>query len=130
MAKFYVQCGRHQVIVEAMDSQAAAMHLIDLAMEPQLWIYDDAELSDSDRYAHVAIEALLTLSPEISVSERGLNRSDAERMGTPEVLAVWHQTLTGLNRLLRSAGLPPKPLRESIPKSVPESIRNAIALAT
>ena len=122
MAKFYVQCGQLNVIVEAMDSQAAAMHLIDSAMEPHLWIYDDAGLSDSDRYAHVAIEALLSLSAEVTVSERGFHRSDAERFGTPEILSVWHQTLTGLNRLLRSAGLPPKPLRGSL--------RSNIALAS
>ncbi|SMP73164.1 hypothetical protein SAMN06265222_11640 [Neorhodopirellula lusitana] len=111
MSKFYVQCGSRWVIVEAADANAAAMHLIDTAMQPQLWIYDDVGLSDSDRHAHLAVEALLTLAPEISVSERGLDRDDAVTFGTPEILLTWHKTLTGLNRLLRSAGLPVQSLQ-------------------
>lgn len=110
MAKFYVECGHRWVIVEAMDADAAAMHLMDLAMKPQMWIYDDAGLSDGDRHAHLAVEALLTLAPEIQVSEQGLGREDAVKFGTPEVLSAWHKTLAGLNRLLRSAGLPPRSL--------------------
>lgn len=113
MAKYYVQCGRRSVIVEAIDFEAAAMHLIDVAMQPHMWIYDDAGLSDGDRHAHLAVEALLTLAPEISVSEQGLGRFDAIKIGTPEVLATWHKTLAGLNRLLRSAGLPPKSFRNA-----------------
>lgn len=111
MSKFYVQCGRRNVIVEAIDPEAAAMHLIDLAMQSQVWIYDDAGLSDGDRHAHLAVEALLTLAPEIRISEQGMNRPDARTIGTPEVLLRWHQTMGGLSRLLRSAGLPPKSLR-------------------
>ncbi|TWT64649.1 hypothetical protein [Allorhodopirellula solitaria] len=112
MAKYYVQCGNRSVVVEAMDSQAAAMHLMDLVMKPHGWIYDDADLSDGDRHAHLAIEALLTLAPEIRVSEQGLDRGDATPLGTPEILLLWHQTMSGLSRLFRSAGLAPKPLRE------------------
>lgn len=105
MAKYYVQCGHRSVILEAMDSQAAAMHLMDLAMQPHGWIYDDAGLSNADRHAHLAIEALLTMAPEIHVSEQGLDRSDAISHGTPEILLLWHQTMTSLSRLFRSAGL-------------------------
>lgn len=111
MAKYYVQCGPRSVIVEAIDNEAAAMHLMDLTMQAHAWIYDDAGLSDSDRHAHLAIEALLTLAPEIHVSEQGLGRADAISHGTPEILLLWHQTMSGLSRLFRSAGLTPKPLR-------------------
>lgn len=110
MSKYYVQCGRRSVIVQAVDSEAAAMHLLDIAMQAQVWIYDDAGLSDGDRHAHLAIEALLTLAPEIRVSEQGLGRADAGTYGTPEILLLWHQTMVGLSRLFRSAGLAPKPL--------------------
>ncbi len=111
MGKFYVQCGNRNVIVNAIDSEAAAMHLMDLAMSPQVWIYDDAGLSDGERHAHLAIEALLTLAPEIRVSEQGINRTDAIFLGTPEVLTLWHQTMVSLSKLFRSAGLVPKGLR-------------------
>ncbi len=112
MAKYYVQCGTRSVIVEAIDTEAAAMHLLDLAMQAHVWIYDDADLSDGDRHAHLAIEALLNLAPEIRVSEQGVNRADASHLGTPEILLLWHQTMSGLSRLFRSAGLTPRPLRE------------------
>lgn len=112
MAKFYVQCGPRSVIVEAIDSEAAAMHLVDSTFQAHAWIYDDGDLSDGDRHAHLAIEALLTLAPEIRVSEQGLNRVDAIFHGTPEILLLWHQTMSGLSRLFRSAGLAPKALRE------------------
>ncbi|MCM2371034.1 hypothetical protein [Aporhodopirellula aestuarii] len=112
MAKFYVQCGSRNVIVEAIDSEAAAMHLIDSAMQSHVWIYDDADLSDGDRHAHLAIEALLTLAPEVRISERGMDRNDAIALGTPEVLLKWHQTMVALSRLFRSAGLTPKSLTQ------------------
>ena len=111
MGKFYVQCGNRSIIVNAIDSEAAAMHLMDLAMAAQVWIYDDAGLSDGDRHAHLAIEALLNLAPEIRVSERGLDRADAMSFGTPEILTLWHQTMVSLSKLFRSAGLVPKGLR-------------------
>jgi len=126
MSKFYVQCGRRNVIIEAMDCEAAAMHLIDMAMQAHVWIYDDAELSDGDRHAHLAIEALLTLAPEIRVSEQGLDRVDAVALGTPEILLQWHQTMAGLSRLFRSAGLTPKSLSEmDSPHSGPNSMLSA-----
>lgn len=112
MAKYYVQCGPRSVVVEAIDSEAAAMHLMDMTMQAHAWIYDDADLSDEDRHAHLAVEALLTLAPEIRVSEQGLHRADAISHGTPEILLLWHQTMSGLSRLFRSAGLAPKTLRE------------------
>ncbi|MFG0290747.1 MAG: hypothetical protein ACF8CQ_21410 [Rhodopirellula sp. JB044] len=126
MAKFYVQCGNRSVIVEAIDHEAAAMHLIDSAMQSHVWIYDDADLSDSDRHAHLAIEALLTLAPEIRVSERGLGRADAVALGTPEVLQRWHQTMVALSRLFRSAGLTPKSMSElNYPNNGPNSALSA-----
>lgn len=112
MSKFYVQCGSRNVVVEAIDREAAAMHLIDIAMQAHVWIYDDADLTDGDRHAHLAIEALLTLAPEIRVSEQGMDRVDASALGTPEVLRQWHQTMASLSRLFRSAGLAPKSLRD------------------
>ncbi|MBB3205643.1 hypothetical protein FHS27_001447 [Rhodopirellula rubra] len=126
MAKFYVQCGSRNVIVEAIDSEAAAMHLIDSAMQSHVWIYDDADLSDGDRHAHLAIEALLTLAPEIRVSEQGFDRNDSLTLGTPEVLLQWHQTMVALSRLFRSAGLTPKSLSEmNFPKNGPNSALSA-----
>lgn len=112
MAKFYVRCGMRNVIVDAADAQAAAMHLIDTAMEPHVWVYDDPGLSDAERQDHLMLEALLHMSPEIRVSQKGHGRDDAIVIGTPETIQAWHQTMTGLSNLLISAGLCPRPMRQ------------------
>lgn len=110
MAKFYVQCGVRSLVVDAMDMQAAAMHMVDLAMQPHLWIYDDQDLTNGQRHDHVMLEALLHMAPEIRVSEQGLDRLDAVVHGTPEILQVWHQTMSAVGKLFTAAGLAPRPI--------------------
>jgi len=105
MPKFYVQCGPRSLIVTAFDQEAAAMQLVDLAMQPHLWIYDDQGLSDQDRRDHLVLEALLHLAPEIRVSEQGFHRPDAVSMGTPETIQTWHATMVSLSKLFIAAGL-------------------------
>ncbi|MCC9642197.1 hypothetical protein LOC71_07920 [Rhodopirellula sp. JC740] len=112
MAKFYVQCGPRSLVIDAMDADAAAMHLVDLAMQPHLWIYDDEGLTDSDRHGHVMLEALLHMGTEIRVSEIGFHRSDAQSFGTPDTVHQWHQTMVGLARLMMAAGLASRPIRQ------------------
>ena len=119
MAKFYVQCGTRNLVVDAADADAAAMHLIDTAMEPHVWIYDDAGLSDENRRDHLMLEALLHLAPEIRVSQRGHGRADAETIGTPETILAWHQTMAGLAKLMAAAGLCPRPMRQLATAPVP-----------
>lgn len=112
MAKFYVQCGIRSLVVEAMDAEAAAMHSVDLAMQPHLWIYDDAGLSDADRHGHVMLEALMHMATEIRVSEQGFDRVDAMCLETPDMVAQWHQTMVGLARLMMAAGLASRSMRQ------------------
>ena len=122
MAKFYVQCASYSLIIDAVDAQVAAMHLIDTAMQPHLWIYDDAGLSQQDRHDHLMLEALLHLAPEITVSEQGFGRPDASRLGTPETVSAWHQTMSGVSHLLVAAGLVPRTLRQLAEAPLPTPI--------
>ena len=108
MSKFYVQCGPIEIILAADSIDQAAMAVIDRALQPHLWIYDDAELSELDRRDHLMIEALVHLDPEIRISERGFNRPDAVSVGTPETVEHWHRLMTGINRMLVAAGLAPR----------------------
>lgn len=114
MAKYYVQCGMRNLIVDAVDASAAAMHLIDAALQPHVWIYDDADLSESDRHNHLMFEALLHLAPEIRVSEQGHGRGEALVVGTPETVQLWHRTMVGLTKLFVAAGLVPRPMRQIV----------------
>ncbi len=105
MSKFYVSCGPISLVIEAADADAAAMALIDRALQPHRWIYDDAGLSDDDRRDHLMLEALMHMAPEVTVSERGHGRCEAAKFGTPDAIQRWHATTTAVARLLAAAGL-------------------------
>jgi len=62
-----------QLIIEAMDCEAAAMHLITWRCRHTLWTTDDAELSDGDRTL-TWHRSPVALAPKIRVSEQGLDR--------------------------------------------------------
>ena len=109
MPKFYVQCGPRRSIIQAGDRFDAVMHLIDRALQDHLWIYDDVDLSDTDRRRHLLIEALLHLDPAIRISEQGFDREDASVHLTPEAVSQWHALMVGVSRLFEAAGLPPRP---------------------
>ncbi|MEM6364142.1 MAG: hypothetical protein AAF745_06940 [Planctomycetota bacterium] len=124
MAKYYVHCGMRNLVVDAADAKAAAMHLIDNAMQPHLWIYDDSGLSGDDRRDHVMLEALLHLAPEIRVSQQGHGRDDAEVIGTPETVGQWHRTMTVLAGVMRAAGLCPRPFQQLAASSSRDAVSN------
>lgn len=115
MPKFYAQCGPHRLVVTTEDAATAAMRLIDLAMSNHCWIYDDESLSDRDRRAHLMLEALLHLDPTIQVSQRGFDREDAWRIGTPETISHWHESMAAVGLLLQAAGLAPRPISQLAP---------------
>ncbi len=108
MSKYYVQCGPIEIVLAADSADQAAMSVIDRALQPHLWIYDDADLSELDRRDHLMIEALVHLDPEIRISERGFDSPDSVFIGTPETVERWHQLMTGINRMLVAAGLAPR----------------------
>lgn len=110
MAKFYVQCGPIEVVLSAESERCAAMAAIDRLLDSHLWIYDDEGLTDQDRRDHLMIEALLHLEPAVRVSQRGFDRDDAASIGTPELVAQWHELMTGMARLFATAGLLPRSL--------------------
>jgi hypothetical protein len=84
------------------------MRLLDEAMAPHVWIYDDGALDDSQRRDHLVLEALLHLASRVSVSERGLGKCDAGQFGVPELLEQWHCLMTAVSRLFVAAGLAPR----------------------
>lgn len=84
------------------------MRLLDEALAAHVWIYDDADLNESNRRDHLVLEALLHLGTEIVVSERGMGRNDAGVFGVPDLLEEWHQLMTAVSRLLYAAGIDPQ----------------------
>ena len=108
MAKYYVQCGPIQTILQADSVGQAALSAIDLSLQSHLWIYDDPDLAEQTCHDHLMLEALMHLEPAIRVSERGFNRRDAVTVGTPETIEHWHELMIGMKRLFNEAGLSPR----------------------
>ncbi|MEM9645605.1 MAG: hypothetical protein AAF989_11490 [Planctomycetota bacterium] len=110
MAKYYVQCGPLRVVMTAESMDHAALSALDRVLNPHLWIYDDADLSEDECRQHLMLEALLHLEPTVRISEQGFGRKDATRLGTPETIDRWHRLMVGMNRLFVAAGLVPRPM--------------------
>ncbi len=108
MSKYYAICGSHSLIVTADSPQQAAMRLLDEVLAAHVWIYDDPDLSEQDRRDHLVLEALLHLDTCVTVSQRGLERSEEGHFEVPELIEQWHRLMTGVSRLFVSAGLVPR----------------------
>ncbi len=105
MAKFYVQCGPLKIILTADSPSQAAISALDRFLQPHLWIYDDAMLSEQECRDHLMLEALMHLDPTLRISERGFDGSDAMQIGTPDAIDQWHSLMVGMRRLFIEAGL-------------------------
>ncbi len=105
MAKFYVQCGQTELVLNSDTADSAALAMIDRILGPHLWIYDDPGLSELQCCQHLMLEALLHLPTEIAVSEQGFDRDDAVKISVPETIHCWHALMIGMRRLFSEAGL-------------------------
>lgn len=123
MPKFYATCGSQSLILDADTADQAAMRLIDEVMSAHIWIYEDADLSQQDRRDHLILEALLHLEAVISVSERGVGRTEAGQFGVPEMLDQWHRLMSAISRALSSAGIAPGRVLPEATDSTPRSDR-------
>ena len=119
MPKFYVQCGPATRIVQAESAVQAGMSLIDQALQPHLWIYDDPNLTTAQCEDHLMMEALLHLDADISVSEQGFGRSDAMMIPTHELIVRWHKLIVGMQRLFVIAGAGSRRVSEIAASDVP-----------
>ena len=85
MPKYYVESGHLQLVVDAIDSEDAAVKAIQ-------WSFDKAERGQSDESLRSPEEAEVRdgdFDVEIEVSERGFGRLDAMIFDTLEVVAAW-----------------------------------------
>ncbi len=105
MAKFYVQCGWIRLVLTTDSAESAALAVMDRALQPHLWIYDDPGLSERDCRTHLMLEALLHLPTEIRISERGFESDQACFVSVPETVDAWHRLILGMRRLFAEAGL-------------------------
>ena len=101
MAKFYVQSGNLEVVLQAHDSRCAAIWAVHRTLSRTLpFLCEDAgdmlELADLTR-----------LGDCVTVSQRGFDRSDAELFDTLDIVTEWNQLLVALDRLAACGAAPP-----------------------
>jgi hypothetical protein len=93
MAKFYVQSGNLELVLQAQDSRCAAIWAVHRTLSPSLpFLCEDAgdclELPDAQR-----------LGETIRVSERGFDSPGGAWFDTLDVVTEWNQLLVALDRL-------------------------------
>ena len=96
MAKFYVQSGNLEMVLQAKDSRSAAIWATHQTLSRSLPFLceepaDYALLADVTR-----------LGETIRVSQRGFGRQDAAEFETLDVVSEWNRLLVALDRLTAS----------------------------
>ncbi len=99
MAKYYVQSGNVRTLISADDTEKAALWAVHCAMRQVVPVYDDEELSPTEKSQLSVVDGVRVLGNTIAVSEVGFDRSDAVQLDTFEMLVHWHQLMIALSRL-------------------------------
>lgn len=99
MAKYYVQSGSVNLVVDAADELRAALWSVHRTMEPVIPSEEDC-LHDEEVDWH-SVEAVggMVLGDTIRLSERGFNAEDATELDTWQVVAEWSQLMNALSRM-------------------------------
>lgn len=105
MAKFYVQSGEIAEVIHAVDSQAAALWLMNTVMETFFPAVADATLAPveigSDPFEYLE-DGLLLLGEEIFVSEQGFDRLDSDQFDSIEIFTEWNELILAVAKLEKS----------------------------
>lgn len=97
MAKYYVESGSFQGIVDVADAETAAVWAIHRVMNaPAPACEDDAPQADL---------GLFRLADEIAMSERGFGGSDSQRIATSHAFTRWAQLVYAMEKI---ASEPPR----------------------
>ena len=100
MAKFYVQSGNLEVVLQAHDSRCAAIWAVHKTLGQTLPFLCE-EAGD-----YVELADLTRLGDSVSVSERGFDRTDADVFETLDIVTEWNQLLVALDRLQSRCAAP------------------------
>lgn len=99
MAKYYVESGTLQLIVQADNAHKAALWAIHRAMQQILPVYDEICLSPETK-ADVALTAgAMVLGEEMNLSEVGFGGNDTIQFSTADIVIEWNQLMIALTKL-------------------------------
>lgn len=98
MPKFYVTSGQIREIITAQDAEGAALEALERFFEPLAWVFSASELSEGDRRAYFAVEALTMLEAQIRVSEAGFEANLADLFNTADLVDTHFRLTAALSR--------------------------------
>jgi hypothetical protein len=99
MAKYYVQCGMSQQLVQAEDPRGAALWAVHQVIDQAIDL-ESIDWTDADEIENLdLIRVMLGLPEQISVSEIGFGRSEAGLFDTPDIMTEWNQLIIAVSRL-------------------------------
>ncbi len=99
MAKYYVQCGLSQQLIQAEDASGAALWAVHQIIEQAIDL-DSIDWMDEDQINNMdLIRVMLALDPQVLVSEIGFGRCEAGAFETPEIMTEWNQLIAAVSRL-------------------------------
>jgi hypothetical protein len=98
MAKFYVQSGSLEVVLQAHDSRCAAIWAVHRTLSPSLPFLCE-ESGD-----YLALDDANRLGETIRVSERGFDSPGGAWFDTLDIVTEWNQLLVALDRLQERVG--------------------------
>lgn len=90
VAKYYLQSGAFQGVVDRPSIEQAAAWCVDRALESIQFVYNERGWTANQKFDQAILESLLSLGPSIEISERGWNRNDAIRLPTEALVIAWH----------------------------------------
>jgi len=99
MAKFYVESGTLQLVVDADDARGAALWAVHRCLEQVLPICPDDPLSPDQKEQRLRQRGCYVLEPTIRTSEQGFGRDDAQTHPTAELVQEWQQLMAALSNL-------------------------------
>ena len=97
MAKFYVQSGSLELVLQAHDSRCAAIWAVHRTLSPSLpFLCEEAG-------EYLALDDSRRLGDMIRVSERGFDSPGGAWFDTLDIVTEWNQLLVAIDRLQQRA---------------------------
>lgn len=101
MAKFYVESGTLETVIDADDARGAALWAVHRCMEQVLPICPDDPLSPQQKSERMLQRGCYVLDESIRTSEQGYGRDDADEHDTAELFVEWNQLMAAMSNLER-----------------------------
>ena len=99
MAKYYVQSGTLKLVAHADSADRAALWAVHHILAQVLPVFDDQELSATEKQAVAEFRGMQVLEEEIAVSEHGFDGDTAAIFQTADLVTEWSQLVIALETL-------------------------------